>query len=90
MAREENLRPFTSEQSRDEAVTNGRKGGKASGTSRRRKKEMRKLCEELLEMSMHGDKLDKIKVLDDAAKHANVTVKEALPLSLMTQFVAFC
>ena len=29
-----NLKPFTSEQSREEAVKNGRKGGKASGKSR--------------------------------------------------------
>lgn len=31
MAREENLRPFTSEQSRDEAVTNGRKAARPPG-----------------------------------------------------------
>ena len=35
MANEQNLRPFTSEQSHEEAVKNGRKGGIASGASRR-------------------------------------------------------
>lgn len=44
----ENLKPFTSEQSRDKAVKNGRKGGKASVKSRRRKKAMRELVNEML------------------------------------------
>lgn len=34
MGNEKNLKPFTSAQSREEAVKNGRKGGKASGVSR--------------------------------------------------------
>lgn len=34
MANEQNLKPFTSEQSREEAVKNGQKGGIASGKSR--------------------------------------------------------
>lgn len=38
MANEQNLRPFTSDQSREEAKKNGRKGGKASGEARRRRK----------------------------------------------------
>ena len=38
MANEENLKPFTSNQSREEAVRNGQKGGIASGYSRRQKK----------------------------------------------------
>ncbi|MCD8306359.1 MAG: hypothetical protein LUC49_06885 [Prevotella sp.] len=37
------LRPFTSEQSRDEAATNGRKGGVASGKKRRLKGNLRKI-----------------------------------------------
>lgn len=35
---EENLRPFTSEQSHEEAVKNGQKGGVASGKARREKR----------------------------------------------------
>jgi hypothetical protein len=41
MANNENLTPFTSDQSREEAVKNGRKGGIASGEAKREKKEMR-------------------------------------------------
>lgn len=38
MANEQNLRPFTSDQSREEAVKNGQKGGIASGKARRERK----------------------------------------------------
>ena len=36
MANEQNLKPFTSDQSREEAVKNGRKGGVASGVAKRK------------------------------------------------------
>lgn len=49
MANNENLRPFTSDQSHEEAVANGRRGGKASGEARRKKKLLRECLEELLE-----------------------------------------
>ena len=48
MANEENLRPFTSEQSHEEAVSNGAKGGIKSGEARRRKKTLREQMEMLL------------------------------------------
>lgn len=38
MANEQNLKPFTSDQSREEAVKNGRKGGIRSGEVRRENK----------------------------------------------------
>lgn len=38
MANEQNLIPFTSDQSREEAQKNGRRGGIASGEARRKKK----------------------------------------------------
>lgn len=41
MANDENLVPFTSDQSHDEAVKNGRAGGIASGKARREQKTMR-------------------------------------------------
>lgn len=47
---EKNLVPFTSKQSREEAVKNGSKGGKKSGESRRRKKTMKQVMDMLLEM----------------------------------------
>lgn len=50
MANEHNLIPFTSNQSREEAVKNGRKGGTASGETRRRKAAMRDTMNRLLTM----------------------------------------
>ena len=49
MANEQNLVPFTSEQSREEAAINGAKGGIASGKARRAKSDLRKAFEALLE-----------------------------------------
>ena len=49
MANEKNLTPFTSEQSRDEAAKNGKKGGIASGRARREKKTIQKILAELLD-----------------------------------------
>ena len=48
MANKQNLVPFTTNQSREEAVKNGRKGGKASGKARRRKADFRKTLNLLL------------------------------------------
>ena len=47
--REENLTPFTSEQNRDEAAKNGKKGGVASGEARRKRRDIRAAMEALLE-----------------------------------------
>ena len=49
MVKEDNLIPFTSEQNREEAKINGRKGGIASGKARREKATMRKTLELMLE-----------------------------------------
>lgn len=49
---EKNLRPFTSGQSRDKAVRNGRKGGVASGQRRRDKRELYKILKDLLALPM--------------------------------------
>lgn len=43
MANEQNLIPFTSDQSREEAKRNGRKGGIASGEAKRRRKNLQEL-----------------------------------------------
>ena len=53
----ENLIPFTGEQSREEAVKNGKKGGKASGEARRKKKALREEMEELLSITLKNEKL---------------------------------
>ena len=48
MANEQNLIPFTSSQNREEAKKNGRKGGKASGETRRKKANFRKALNAIL------------------------------------------
>lgn len=52
MPNEQNLKPFTSDQSREKAAENGRKGGIASGESKRRRKTLK---EELLLMLENED-----------------------------------
>lgn len=52
--REDNLKPFTSKQSREEAVKNGTKGGIASGEARRKKRDLRLAIEMLLETDIKG------------------------------------
>lgn len=49
MANEQNLKPFTSEQSREEAVKNGSKGGINSGKARKRKADLRRMAQEVLD-----------------------------------------
>ena len=49
VAKEDNLIPFTSEQNREEAKINGRKGGIRSGEVRREKATMKKTLEMLLD-----------------------------------------
>lgn len=59
MANEENLKPFTSDQSREEAAKNGRKGGIASGVSKRRKKTMREVAEFLANQPVTNNAIKK-------------------------------
>lgn len=48
MANKNNLVPFTSDQSREEAVKNGRKGGTRSGEVRREQKTYREMAKAML------------------------------------------
>lgn len=59
MANKQNLTPFTSEQSREEAAKNGRAGGIASGQARREKKELRQMLEMLLDKEYTDKKTGK-------------------------------
>ena len=54
---DENLVPFTSAQSREEAVRNGRKGGIASGEARRRAKTTRELANLIANSPIKNQKL---------------------------------
>lgn len=65
MANEQNLKRFTSDQSREEASKNGRKGGIASGEARRRSKSFKEAAEYVLNQLVdrkdkNGNVLDKI------------------------------
>lgn len=57
--REDNLIPFTSEQSREEAKKNGAKGGIASGKARRKKADLRKAMQEALLQTWSDNKGNK-------------------------------
>ena len=52
--REKNLKPFTADQSHEEAVKNGKKGGVASGRARREKKTTRQIAEMLDSLAVVG------------------------------------
>lgn len=56
MANEQNLILFTSNQSREEAERNGRKGGKKSGEVRRQRKAMKEQMEMLLSLPFKSKK----------------------------------
>lgn len=55
--KEDNLHLFTSEQNREEAAKNGRKGGIASGEARRRKKEISKAASDFLDGKDIGENI---------------------------------
>lgn len=80
MAQDENLTPFKSV---DEAREKGRKGGIASGASRREKRALRETLEDLLTMSLKNGKptsVEKIKSIA-AIKGKNISVQEAIMLA---------
>lgn len=85
MAREDgykNLIP-ASERSKDEARSNGKKGGKKSGEVRSMNAEMRKRLEQIVKMTLKDGKAVKIKNLAEA-KGANLTISDALLVKLVT------
>ena len=76
MANESNLIPFTSEQSREEAKKNGRKGGIASGESRRKRKAFKEQIDYFLSLpfpDMTDSNRNKIK---DAFKNFGIEEEE--------------
>lgn len=73
MANENNLKPFTNEQSHEEAVKNGRKGGVASGKARRDKKTAREYA---------------IAVLEGYVKDKDITLKDAMMQKLIQRAIS--
>lgn len=76
MANEENLKPFDSNQSREEAKKNGRKGGIASGEARRAKKTMKEMLDYLLE-----------KEIENSRTGEQVTYREAILTSCIKKAI---
>ena len=74
MSNEKNLKPFTSDQSREKAAENGRKGGIASGVAKREKADLRKVIQTWLESQATTDKNGN--PLSGAELMAAVAVKE--------------
>lgn len=56
MAGADNLVPFTSDQSHEKAVENGRKGGVASGVAKRKKRTLREIAEMIGNMEVKNPK----------------------------------
>lgn len=89
----ENLKVPTSE----EARRNGAAGGRASGESRRRKRAMREVLDDLLSMPLRQGALKEIKSLADLAGpngkinllngKVNVTVEQAMLLAQILQAI---
>lgn len=75
MANKQNLKPFTSEQSREKAVENGRKGGKASGESKRARKTLR---EELLALLSQEIKDENGNPVNTQVAMSTSLIKEAI------------
>ena len=85
MANEENLKPFKPGRSSEEAVKNGKKGGIASGQSRRRKKTLSELAKMIAENpapTAAKKKLAKMGIADEDANNmavvANSLYKKAV------------
>ena len=67
MANSKNLKPFDSNQNRDEAAKNGRKGGQKSGERRRERKKFKELLEIALQLPF-----------DDTGKQNDFVITAAL------------
>lgn len=76
MANEKNLVPIT-QRSSNEAREMGRKGGKESGKTRRRKKAMRQAASALLNMDISGAKGDAINVVRQRLRAFGLDEEEA-------------
>lgn len=81
MANIENLKPKDSNQSREEAKKNGKKGGIASGKARRERKAMREQLEMLLKLPVKSEKTKK-QIHDLGISDKEIDNQMALTISL--------
>lgn len=77
MANEKNLIPFTSDQSHDEAVKNGKKGGVASGAARRRRKTMRQTLNVLLSAGLDVSEQEFVEKVTPRLQALGIDVEDA-------------
>lgn len=95
MANEENLKPFTSDQNREEAKKNGRKGGIASGKAKRKKIVYKKIFEEITQLKLskenHIQKLKELypEVTEDEMNYGVLSAFRILEKSLSGSTKAF-
>lgn len=80
-----NLKPFTSNQSRDEAVKNGKKGGKLSGEKRRQKKRTADIVSSLLDMPATSKRLTENLAELGVKTDQNTDIETAMIAGLVTR-----
>lgn len=81
MANEQNLVPFTSDQNREEAAKNGKKGGVASGIARRQKRTLREIAEAIGQMPITSPKM--IAMMHEAGFKDPITNDDAAFFGMM-------
>lgn len=84
MANEKNLVPFTSEQSREKAAENGRKGGIASGIAKREKKNRRELALQIANAQITNQKLKDMVQKNTGLRDEDITGDAAIVNGLYT------
>jgi PBSX family phage terminase large subunit len=80
-----NLKPFTSAQSRDEAVKNGKKGGQKSGEAKRKKKKTADILTTLLDMPVKSKKLTENLTEFGVKVDKNTDMETAMMAGLLAQ-----
>lgn len=83
MANEQNLTPF--QKNREDTVKNARKGGKASGVAKRKKRTMQESLRFLMTMPMKQgsvDSLDDLGTIGKASKGANLVAGDELLVAM--------
>lgn len=84
MANEQNLRPFTTEQSHEEAVKNGSKGGIASGEARRAKKTRRELALQIANAQIQNNTIKQMVKVNTGLDDEDITGDAAVVNGLYT------
>lgn len=85
---DKNLKPFTSDQSREEAAKNGQKGGIASGISKRKAKSTAELINAMLSMPMNKNNKKAVTEFVGALEDEDLTNNALLCTGLMKAAVS--